>query len=142
MRDIYQYFDWFHRHVEDCGAESAEFDFTARSSVRGSIRGAIYYYDGSRLEITERVHIESRRPVKRRYVYQYVSGAEAVFRYDNAPHHPDLPNYPHHKHVGRQRIAALEPSLKQVLEEVAGLLKEATPTKVKRRRPSKRAGTK
>ena len=137
MRDIYQYFDLVNRHVEDCGAESVEFDFTARGSLRGAIKGVIYFYDGSRLEITERVRIENRRPIKKRYVYQYVSEGDAVFRYDNAPHHPDLPSYPHHKHVGLQRIAAVEPSLKQVLEEVAGLLKDVTPTKTKKRRATK-----
>ncbi len=142
MRDIYQYFDWFDRQTEDCGAESVEFDYVPFGPESGKLVGVIYYFDGSRLEITERVEIENRRPAKTDYVYQYVSEGEPVFRYDNAPHHPNLPNYPHHKHVGRQRITALEPSLKQVLEEVAGLLKEVTAAKPKRRRQTKRAGAK
>lgn len=142
MRDIYQYFDWFDGHVNNCGAESFEFDYVPFGPEIGELFGVIYYFDGSRLEITESVEFENRRPVKTHYVYQYVSEGEPVFRYDNAPHHPDLPSYPHHKHVGRQRIAALEPSLKQVIEEVAGLLKDVPPAKPKRRRQSKRAGSK
>jgi hypothetical protein len=142
MRDVYQYFDWIDRVVEDAGAEGVEVDYFRDDTLSGLIDGVIYFHDGSRLEITEVVKLEHGKPVKTDYVYQYVSDGEPVFRYDNAPHHPDLPSYPHHKHVGRHRIAALEPSLKQVLEEVAGQLKDVTPTKMKRRRSSKRAGSK
>jgi hypothetical protein len=49
---------------------------------------------------------------------------EAVLRYDNAPHHPDLPGFPHHKHVRNERLPAAEPTLSQVLNEVASLLSE------------------
>ena len=43
-----------------------------------------------------------------------------VFRYDNAPHHPDLDHFPHHKHAGsRERVTDHpEPSLAHVIEEV------------------------
>lgn len=142
MRDIYQYFDWFACIIEDCGAESAEVDFEPDSSSSGMIEGVIYFYDGSRLEITERVKLERRRPVKTVYVYQYVRASEPVFRYDNAPHHPDLPNFPHHKHIGQQRLPATELLLNQVLDEIAGYLRQATdepPSKPKRRRQSKRS---
>jgi len=140
MRDIHQYFDWFACIVEDSGAESAEFDFDPDSSISGRIEGVMYFHDGSRLEISERVKLEQRRPVKTVYVYQYVRADESAFRYDNAPHHPGLANFPHHKHVGRQRLSAMEPSLSQVLDEVAGYLAEAQVSSPKRRRQSKRSG--
>jgi hypothetical protein len=61
-----------------------------------------------------------------------------VLRYDSAPHHPDLPTFPHHKHVGNERLPAAEPTLRQVLNEVASLLggeaEEAPPTPRRRRR--------
>lgn len=66
--------------------------------------------------------IERARPVKRANRYQYVRAQSAVFRYDNAPHHPQLPVFPHHKHVGRKMRAATEPTLQQVLQEISALL--------------------
>ncbi len=105
------------------------------------IEGVIYFYDGSRLEITERIKLEQRRPVKTTYVYQYVRDGESVFRYDNAPHHLGLPNFPHHKHVGQQRLSAIEPSLNQILDEIVEYFADAPPSKPKRRRRSKRSGS-
>jgi hypothetical protein len=121
MRDIFQYFDWVTRVFEDAGAADVEVGFERDSQRRGLIEGAIYFYDGSRLEFTELVKLERGKPIKLTYVYQYVREGVAVFRYDNARHHPGLSNFPHHKiieHVGSRRISALEPTLQQVLDEV------------------------
>ena len=43
-----------------------------------------------------------------------------VFRYDNAPHHPDVATHPHHKHIGPlDRLAPADaPTLGQVLAEI------------------------
>ena len=142
MRDVYQYLDWVVNLVESCGAEDSEVEFSQSSATKGKIIVVIYFYDGSRLEITEGVQIINHRPVKVNYVYQYVSEGKAVFRYDNARHHPELPNFPHHKHVGRKRVGAFEPSLQQVLEEVVGQLKDVTHDAPKRQRTTKRAGSK
>lgn len=142
MRDIYQYFNRLSRVIEDSGAESAEVDFEPEDSHSGWIEGVVYFFDGSRLEITERVKLAAGRRAKPLYVYQYVSGGESVFRYDNAPHHPGLANFPHHKHVGSKRISSIEPSLNLVLDEVVEYLKlekEIAPSKPKRRRPTKRS---
>lgn len=124
MRDIYQYFDWLSCVIEDSGAESAEMDFEPEDSRSGVVEGVIYFFDGSRLEITEKVKLVAGRPVKPVYVYQYASAGESVFRYDNAPHHPGLENFPHHKHVGSKRFSSIEPSLSQVLDEIAEHLRD------------------
>jgi Family of unknown function (DUF6516) len=87
--------------------------------------GTLYFADGSRLEFTERIWIEHARPVKRDYRYQYVRAQVAIFSYDNAPHHPQLLGFPHHKHVGRKTMPASEPTLKQVLTEVTSMLPTA-----------------
>lgn len=94
------------------------------------------FYDGSRLEFTERVAIQERHPVKSVYRYQYIRAGKAVLRYDNASHHSDLPTFPHHKHVGTERLPAAEPTLSQILKEVATLLGEeveASPAPKRRR---------
>jgi len=57
-----------------------------------------------------------------------VRDQKSVFRYDNAPHHSQLPGFPHHKHVGRKTIAASEPSLKEVLQEIEELLTTGEPS--------------
>ena len=95
-----------------------------RRRTSGMVNGILYLVNGSRLEFSELVYIINRCPVKQFYRYQYIRAGEAVFRYDNAAHHPGLPNFPHHKHVGRRKLPAIEPTLSQVLEEIAALLCE------------------
>ena len=140
MRSVQEYFDLIAKLVEYRGAESIEMEFD-EDQQGGTIEGTLYFRDGSRLEFTETVTIERYRPVKLFYVYQYISAGEAVFRYDNAPHHPDLPTFPHHKHLGKARLPATEPTLGQVVSEVSALLSEGakeTPARPKRRRRTKR----
>jgi hypothetical protein len=136
MKDILQYFDLIAGTAECSGAESAELDFVPAGQTSGTVTGVFYFYDGSRLEFTERVAIEKRHPVKIYYRYQYVRGNAAVFRYDNANHHPGLSNYPHHKHSGEEILPAIEPALGQILDEVFTFLRESlnTPASTKRRR--------
>lgn len=140
MRDIQQYFALITRVAERSGAASVDMEFHQRDSMLGRVNGAISFYDGSRLEFREVVAIERYHPVKLLYRYQYVRAGEAVLRYDNAPHHPDLPTFPHHKHVGNERLPAAEPTLSQVLKEIAALLGEEAeaPPRTPRRRRAKR----
>ncbi len=140
MRTIQEYFDLISGVAERSGAESIEIEFD-RDQAAGTVDGVLYFYDGSRLEFTETVSIQHYRPVKLAYRYQYVRAGEAIFRYDNVRHHRDLPTFPHHKHVGTERLSATEPTLSQVLKEVAALLSQEAktlPSAPKRRRRAKR----
>jgi hypothetical protein len=59
------------------------------------------------------------------YHYQRADGT-LVFRYDNAPHYPDLPSAPHHKHIGKNDILAAEmPDLFQVLKEIEDIIESS-----------------
>ena len=141
MRSISSYFDLISQVVEHSGAASVEMEMRQQDPTHGVLEGSLYFHDGSRLEFTETVTIERYHPVKLFYVYQYISGGEAVFRYDNAPHHPDLPTFPHHKHVGKTRLSATEPTLGQIVSEVSVLLSEGaaeTPSRSRRRHRTKR----
>ena len=122
MRDLLQYFDLLAKVIELSFAIDPELTLDQLDHKRGTIEGTLYFADGSRLEFTERVVIERARPVKRDYRYQYVRAQTAVFRYDNAPHHPQLPSFPHHKHVGRKTLPASEPTLEQVLQEINAMM--------------------
>ena len=100
MRDVSQYFELIEKAVEFSPATEAEIEILRFDAKSGLIEGVLYFADGSRLEFTERVVIELRRLVKQEYRYQFVRNEEAVFRYDNAPHHTHISTHPHHKHVG------------------------------------------
>jgi hypothetical protein len=121
MRDVLQYFDLIAKIIELSPAAAAELDLDQLDHKRGTVEGVLYFADGSRLEFTERIAIERARPVKRDYRYQYVRAQSPVFRYDNAPHHPQLPGFPHHKHIGRKTLPAPEPTLQQVLQEISAM---------------------
>ena len=84
MRDVNQYFELIEKVIEYSSATKVEFEILRFAATSGLIEGVIYFADGARLEFTEQVVIEQRRPVKQEYRYQFVQGEEAVFRYDNA----------------------------------------------------------
>jgi len=121
MRDIVQYFDLINTIIENSPIVSAELELEQLDTKRGTVDGTLYFADGSRLEFTERVAIGEGKPVKRAYRYQYIKSQSSVFRYDNAPHHPLLASFPHHKHAGRKTLEAKEPNLKQVIEEAVSI---------------------
>ncbi len=143
MRDVVQYFDLIAKLLENSQAVSKELELEQLDHKRGTIDGTLYFADGSRLEFSERVAIVGARPVRRDYRYQYVRDHTPVFRYDNAPHHPQLPGFPHHKHVGRKTIAATEPFLQEVIQEaekiVGSALNQASPTTSRRTRPKSKS---
>ena len=140
MRHVGQYFEIIEKAIEYSPAEAAEIEIERRDATHGTIEGVVYFADGSRLEFTERIVIEQSRPVKREYRYQFVSHSQTLFRYDNAPHHPQLAMFPHHKHVGTKILPAFKPDFSQVLAEALSLVQVDAPaaTPTKRRRPSRK----
>ncbi len=90
----------------------------------GLIRCRVTFWDGSFLDIYEVVSTELGYPVRISYAYAYLQKNERVFRYDNAPHHPEIVTHPHHKHIGlKDRLApADQPSLSQIISEILALL--------------------
>ena len=90
---------------------------------RGSIEGLLKFYDGSKLDFDETVTFQNQRLVKLRYAYHYQNEAGVLmFRYDNAPHYPQISTFPHHKHVGAMVEAATPPDLADVLQEIAKII--------------------
>jgi len=99
----------------------------ASDDYNGLLRCRVVFWDNSYLDIYEVVSTELGYPVRLSYAYTYLREGQRVFRYDNAPHHPEIVTHPHHKHVGPQdRLApADQPSLSQVLAEVETWLSRA-----------------
>jgi len=92
----------------------------ASDDHNGLIRCRVVFWDDSYLDLYEVVSTELGYPVRVHYAYTYIREGQRVFRYDNAPHHPEIVTHPHHKHTGpADRLTpADQPSLSQVLAEV------------------------
>ncbi len=57
-----------------------------------------------------------------RYAYQLIAEGKPLLRYDNAPHHPEIETFPHHKHL-EDRVEPLpSPSVEAFLKEARNLL--------------------
>ena len=96
----------------------------ASDDFNGLIRGRVFFWDDSFLDLYEVVSTEVGYPVRLSYAYSYIRQEQRVFRYDNAPHHPEIFTHPHHKHVGPddRLMPADQPTFSQVLAEIKDLL--------------------
>jgi len=56
------------------------------------------------------------------YHWQTRTG-EMLLRWDNAPHHPEIPTHPDHKHEGERVRPSGRVSVEEVLAELAAMLK-------------------
>ncbi|CAN2040009.1 putative Genome sequencing data, contig C327 [Candidatus Magnetomoraceae bacterium gMMP-15] len=84
---------------------------------QGFISGSLIFENGYRLDFAEVRNTDVKAKIK--YRYQYMKeDMESVFRYDNAPHHPDIKTFPHHKHQADGVKASDEPSFFDVLTEI------------------------
>ncbi len=87
------------------------------SEERGYIEGQIVFSDDSCLDFLE--VIDSGHSAKIKYRYHYMSDQKGlIFRYDNARHHPEIPTFPHHKHVNDIIEESKEPDIAGVLSEI------------------------
>ena len=92
---------------------------------QGAFLTRVRFYDESLLEAGEKVRLEDGKIVKDRYNYHYQeSNGDLVFRYDNAPHHPEIETFPHHKHIESDDnvIASQPPDVSEVLVEIDGVI--------------------
>lgn len=98
----------------------------ASDDYNGLVRCRVFFWDGSNLGIYEVVNTELGYPVRVHYAYTYIREGQCIFRYDNAPHHPEIVTHPHHKHTGpADHLApADQPSLSQVLAEIENWLEK------------------
>jgi len=97
----------------------------ASGPYNGLLRVRAAFWDESFLDIYEVVNTELGYPIRIHYAYTYLDrDGQHVFRYDNAPHHPELLTHPHHRHGGpsERAVPAEQPSLNQVLAEITRLL--------------------
>ena len=100
---------------------------------RGYIRIRIVLSNGDFLEAAEYFVLRDNDSITRRYRYQWMDGEhrELRKRWDNVEHYPNLSNFPHHVHVGKEEN--VEPgerlSVIQLLDVLAGEISTAPPPK-------------
>ena len=65
----------------------------------GYIRGTLTLIDGTELRLLEYTKITNNQAVTLRYRLQWQTEGELITRWNNAPHHPEIKTFPHHKHI-------------------------------------------
>jgi hypothetical protein len=100
--------------LTDAYAELYEEEFITNDRVNLRIR--VRFYNGCLLQLNEAVIFYKKlEHLGYRYHFQG-KNRELIFRYDNTPHFPDLPNFPNHKH----NQVGVEPSgFPSILETIA-----------------------
>jgi len=87
------------------------------------VKGQIIFMNSSILEIAIFVTEFSNTLSVDKYRLHYMDNhGQMLFRYDNAPHHHELPMYPHHKHTPEKIIQTTMPSLKDILNEISAII--------------------
>ena len=74
--------------------------------------------DSSFLSIFHHVHDENGL-FSFDYRYHYMDSKNTmIFRYDNAPHHPEAQSFPHHKHTTVEIKESEMPNIRDILSEI------------------------
>lgn len=93
---------------------------------RGYVKAVVTFTDGSQLHVFEHVVMEEAIPTRETYRYHYQTAeGDLVKRWDNAPHHRQLPTFPHHVHVGDEVRPSEPVDLDEVLAEISGRLRSS-----------------
>jgi hypothetical protein len=90
-------------------------------SDRGYFRARLALNNGDFLEVAEYFVIEDSRSITRRYRHQWMTADQQMLhkRWDNVEHFPDLPNFPHHIHIGdTPPIPGQSMSILEVLDQL------------------------
>ena len=85
---------------------------------RANLHVRVRYDNGRLLEISEALVVERESLEHLDYRYHCQDrNNELVFRYDSAPHFPNLPSFPYHKHVAGSTLSVVRPAIGEVLIE-------------------------
>ncbi|MFO1429305.1 MAG: DUF6516 family protein [Candidatus Competibacteraceae bacterium] len=90
-----------------------------RSTSVGLITGKVIFIDYSEFHFMEYIEVTDQTQCQT-YRYHYQDKAKKmIFRHDNAPHHPEISTHPHHKHVGSEILESCQPTLSEIMDEIA-----------------------
>jgi hypothetical protein len=98
-------------------ARLVDLEIDSRSRLRGFIAGVLQFQNDTELHFREFVDV-SQSDSRLMYAYHYQDDQKKlIFRYDNAPHRPALPQLDH-KHTSARIEPANAPTFGQVLDEI------------------------
>lgn len=87
------------------------------------LRGALRFIDSSVLEIALFTSEALNGIDIDKYRFQYMSAdGQMIFRYDNAPHHPETTSFPHHKHIPDKVMPSSMPTIKNLPNEISTII--------------------
>ncbi|MFO8132723.1 MAG: DUF6516 family protein [Thermoplasmatota archaeon] len=88
--------------------------------------GENFYFLKMRITLVDESELYAREYVsEEKYLYSYhwqSRNGETRVRWDNAPHYPEIENFPHHKHVTGKRSP--EPSTEMTVADVLKSIQE------------------
>lgn len=125
MQTIDEYF----KKIQDLIANSkivasTNIEYTEVLDHEGYMRGTLTLIDGSELKLLEYTNISRGQPTVLRYRFQRQTAGKLIARWNNAPHHPEVETFPHHKHVKGDdkpkpsRVTTLISVLKEIEAEI------------------------
>lgn len=89
------------------------------SSGTGYIEGQVTFIDNSRFVFFEFLRQTAAEVECEKYRYHFMnSDDQLIFRYDNAPHHPEIATFPHHKHLPADLLENAAPNFADVFTEI------------------------
>ncbi len=90
---------------------------------RVNLRIRLRFSQTDLLEVNEAIVLANNQLEFLDYRYHFQDeNNDLVFRYDSTPHFPDLPSFPHHKHLLNDTICSEKPELTEVLKEAIEFL--------------------
>lgn len=84
------------------------------------IRARLVLTDGSLLEFAEYIETHAGNVKITDYSFHWMDEeGNQICRWNNTPHYPRLKNFPHHVHVGKEKVVSGKPvNIFDVLEEI------------------------
>lgn len=93
------------------------------SPQRANIKIRLRFEQKYLLEINEAIIVAENKIKTLDYRYHFQDQHNwLIFRYDSTPHFPNLPTFPHHKHLPNDVISSQKPKIIEVLEEIKNII--------------------
>ncbi len=81
-----------------------------------SFAARVQFVNDSTLHIRDYLFLDGRR--KYSYHWQDVKG-NLILRWDNSPHHKEVPTYPHHRHISGEITESHEWDIREILKVIS-----------------------
>lgn len=120
------YLEQIEQEIQECKNIYVErYEEEILTPTRANLRIRLRFNQTHLLEINEAIIVVENQLEFLDYRYHFQDEQnELIFRYDSTPHFPNLPNFPHHKHLPDNVIMAEKPAIPKVLQEVIELMRE------------------